>query len=176
MHLQRPGVPSRRAGKRLGNQIGQGNKLAFLSVVGGTPKVRIVNAYLGVQDGGNWFSNSGYLPSRYYYTKFESSKLWDNWEEWTPGKVVDDCKTDEPKDDGEFDWNDYAHCKVCMSKWSVEPDTQVCEICDHCADCLTEYNDCMCYRGSHHESPFQQFAIAQRPYSWERNDDKLKEV
>lgn len=60
------GVPSRRRGKHLGDLITGGNKLIFLSVAGGEPKVRIINAWMGEWEGGVWYSNTGYKASRFW--------------------------------------------------------------------------------------------------------------
>jgi hypothetical protein len=60
------GVPSRRRGKSLGDVIGSGNKLAFLSIASGTPKVRIINAWMGEWEGGVWYSNTGYKARRFW--------------------------------------------------------------------------------------------------------------
>jgi hypothetical protein len=54
------GVPSRAKAKQLGEDIGKGNKLVFLSVRSGRPRVRIVNSGQGVFVGGVWHSNHSF--------------------------------------------------------------------------------------------------------------------
>lgn len=59
--VQNPtGVPSRRGARTLAEHIGSGNKLAFLSVRSGEPRVRLVNSKAGVFVGGVWYSNHGW--------------------------------------------------------------------------------------------------------------------
>lgn len=70
------GVPSRSGGIELGKIIGSTNKLVFLSIKDG-PKVRIVNAHIGVWDNGAWYSNSGYkVPSYSSYSSGSHSALY----------------------------------------------------------------------------------------------------
>jgi predicted glutamine amidotransferase len=61
------GIPSRRQGKYLAKVIGAGNKLVFMSMKTGAPKVRIVNQEAGVWTDGVWFSNTGYKRSKWTY-------------------------------------------------------------------------------------------------------------
>jgi glutamine amidotransferase len=143
-----PGVPSRRRGKAIGRQIGLGNKLVFLSVAEGTPKVRIVNAHLGTHSQGVWFSNDGFIPWR----------NWQGWQDhWSPvggaacgtsitGGIWDDAAEEAPDP---F----WADCSVCGAFQSVDADTSICDICESCADCKCDYVSCLCYRGSHFTDP-----------------------
>lgn len=162
------GIPSRRMGKRLGDQIGLGNKLTFLTVKGGVPKARIINAFLGEWDGANWFSNTGYLPSK--WGSYYSGKTYT----WDPKGEACGAGVDE-----DWQWEDWAKCKLCLENYMVDPETDVCDHCDFCNGCMTTYQDCMCYRGSHHTTPSEKWAIESkptpweqkysRPYSWERD-------
>jgi glutamine amidotransferase len=64
-YLTERGIPSRRGGRMLGEMIGRGNKLVFISVrQPGRPQVRIVNASSGVWDDGVWYSNESYKRAR----------------------------------------------------------------------------------------------------------------
>ena len=54
--------------------VGSGNKLAFLDNAG---YYSIVNARLGLWDGGNWYSNTTYKPyDSPYYTKYDWSDIY----------------------------------------------------------------------------------------------------
>jgi glutamine amidotransferase len=65
-YLTERGVPSRRGGAALGEMIGRGNKLVFISTrLPGRPHIRIVNAQSGVWDDGVWYSNESYKRARY---------------------------------------------------------------------------------------------------------------
>lgn len=59
------GVPSRRGATKIGEAIGKGNKLVFLSVLNGKVVTRIVNVDSGVWDGGVWYSNTWYKQKRF---------------------------------------------------------------------------------------------------------------
>lgn len=138
-YLSPNGVPSRRRGRQLGQLIGSGNKLTFLSVASGTPKVRIINAHLGEHDSGNWFSNSGYLPSRYYYSG--KSHLWDPWDDQYECKPGISTKAEDL-----FDWTEWSDCKFCHGKYMVNPEDNVCEVCDTCNECWDERERCSCQK------------------------------
>lgn len=133
------GVPSRRAAANLGSIIGMGNKLIFLSVATGEPKVRIVNAFLGEQEMGCWFSNTGYQARSYRYGgtwggvgKYGS--VWD-WDE-----IEDEEKS-------LFSRPQYVNkdCQWCKGVETVDTFTSYCDVCDMCADCDSMLRDCSCY-------------------------------
>lgn len=64
-YITERGVPSRRGGKMLGEMIGKGNKLVFLSTrFGGRPMVRIINVDSGTWEGGVWYSNEWFKRKR----------------------------------------------------------------------------------------------------------------
>lgn len=64
-YITERGVPSRRGARALGEMIGRGNKLVFVSVrQPGRPAVRIVNADSGMWSGGVWYSNDWWKRSR----------------------------------------------------------------------------------------------------------------
>lgn len=64
-YITERGVPSRRGGKALGEMIGRGNKLVFISTrMAGRPQVRIINADSGTWDQGVWFSNDWFKRKR----------------------------------------------------------------------------------------------------------------
>jgi len=65
-YLTERGVPSRRGSRALGDMIGKGNKLVFISTrMPGEPHVRIVNASSGTWHEGVWFSNEWFRRKRY---------------------------------------------------------------------------------------------------------------
>lgn len=140
--LTEKGVPSRRGSQRLGSIIGSGNKLTFLSVADGVPRVRIVNAFLGVHSGGVWYSNDGYLPSRWYgrSTRLYGSGGGWNYDLWDD-RPLNSCAPVEPE---EFDWQEWSTCKFCDSKWTVDPDTSHCEVCETCQECWDTADRCEC--------------------------------
>lgn len=130
------GVPSRRKSKELGRLIGTGNKLIFLSVAGGEPKARIVNAYLGEHAHGAWFSNSGYLPSQW------------GWRGWKDSTVTIGRREDAQSAWGaavEVDYHRNLACEFCEAIGGIDPDTQVCAYCEMCHDCQMYLDDCLCY-------------------------------
>lgn len=64
-YLTERGVPSRRGAAALGEMIGRGNKLVFVSTaLEGRVLYRIVNASSGTWDDGVWFSNTSYKERR----------------------------------------------------------------------------------------------------------------
>ena len=133
------GVPSRRAGRKLGKMIGSGNKLVFLSTKSGTPKARIINAHLGEQDSGIWYSNSGYLPLRWSGWKGSPSSLWNN----------DSWAYDTEKADAEW-WAEQDKildetCPSCGSIGHIDRAAGICELCQFCVDCGSDLTDCLCY-------------------------------
>lgn len=132
------GVPSRRIGRQIGKHIGSGNKLVFLSVLSGQPKVRIINSHLGTHDGGVWYSNSGYCERRSY--TYGGSM-------WGGGHYYDKVKVGglgrEPLDE----------CPVCGSVYGVSFDYAWCYDCDYCLDCIEQGAACTCYGSSSSSSP-----------------------
>lgn len=178
------GVPSRRRGIALGQLIGLGNKLLFLSVASGEPKVRIINAWLGEWEGGVWYSNSGYRPFRSYYNtgKYTGYSGWDD--DWTPHSSAQSRRFSTPgfeaggsgvtlwtppakdADDeaessaaGLASGEDTSTCGFCGAKEAVDPLTAICDICETCADCYETAADCMCWSGSHHTKEQRLFDL-----------------
>lgn len=113
---------SRRNRDRLGRWLTWSNKLVVLTV---DPRYRqnayILNEEQGVWDGGVWYSNEDYRPSRYSFMDDES--YWEWWENTARGTA----------------------CGVCLEVDSVDPHTWFCRVCGTCADCGEEALDCMCY-------------------------------
>lgn len=154
------GVPSRRGGKMMGDMIGSGNKLVFLTVKDGTPKVRIVNAHLGTFSGGVWYSNDGFCPweERYsgYTSRWSSSTtgLSNSW-----GGTASSNKFDEPYkpksiQGGGVEGRDY--CGFCQST-DIDLASSMCVTCEMCLDCKDWIGDCSCYL-----SPSEEEAIDAR--------------
>lgn len=136
------GVPSRRGGKALSKLIGSGNKLGFLSVASGQPKVRIINADLGIQDEGVWYSNSGFMP--YVAPKAKSYGSWAGWGGWdkTSSELAEESIfSDDKYMEGYFS----EDCEFCGAMDSIDEAGNFCFICDTCMDCKTHLSDCMCY-------------------------------
>jgi glutamine amidotransferase len=130
------GIPSRRGGKLLGSMIGQGNKLVFMSVRSGEPKVRVVNADAGIQDQGVWYSNSGYIRSK--------------WMDWASGWRSqgsrwsnEDLFKDPYEGEGLYAKNPGV-CDMCGSK-DTDKDNNACWNCGHCLDCYEFAHNCLCY-------------------------------
>lgn len=125
------GVPSRRGGKTMGQMIGSGNKLVFLSVKNGEPKVRIVNAHLGVFTGGVWYSNDGYKDhgwgSRYY------TNGW--WNDYSTIEDTDGRDLPTTKD----------MCPWCQSVDTLDHASDTCTACEVCLTCNKWMGDCDCY-------------------------------
>lgn len=136
--VTRNGVPSRRAAANLGSIIGMGNKLIFLSVATGEPKVRIVNAFLGEQEYGCWFSNTGYQTRSYRYGGT-----------WHGGRYGSAWDMDEVTDEEAsiFHRPQYVNtdCKFCQGVETVDAFTTYCDVCDMCQDCDSILRSCVCY-------------------------------
>lgn len=154
------GVPSRRGAKEIGRRIGAYNKLVFLSVKSGVPKVRIVNASSGQHSGGAWYSNDGYCPRRYTYKPGL----------WTPGTYTgrygsmwppyadDDSFLDKEETKALVVYNGgrsayreedgksyYGHeCDCCGAVGMINVDTDTCEACGVCLDCWNDEEQCSC--------------------------------
>lgn len=127
-------VPSRRGGKALGTMIGSANKLVFLSAQGSKPKARIINSHRGVFTEGVWYSNDGYLPSRWTPAM---SKAFD-WQGWS---WIEEDKT-EARPLGE---RDNERCPGCGALDSVDKAAGMCTYCETCIDCNEWIKDCLCY-------------------------------
>lgn len=139
------GVPSRRGGKTLGSMITEGNKLVFLSVRSGEPKVRVVNAHIGIQDQGVWYSNSGYVRSAWMDW---SRGSWRSSRDYTPiGDLFRDPYAGEFEQD--FDGEGLhlrvrGTCDMCGNK-EVDEEAGTCWHCGHCMDCYEFAHNCMCW-------------------------------
>lgn len=128
------GVPSARSSKRLGTLIGTGNKLVFLSVKGGVPKAKIVNAHCGEFTDGVWYSNSGYKFScSYNQGSFGvGSRSYARGDWWGDEDFVSTRASGTEE------------CPLCKND-EVSLDGRVCDICSYCLDCEVSYTDCMCF-------------------------------
>lgn len=150
-HYTVRGVPSRRQAKTLGGLIGNGNKLIFLSVRGGEPKARIVNAHMGTNAYGAWFSNDGYLPSRWSYSWWRepapstSSRALVLEDEEIPSRWITEAE--------EREYYKTLECPGCKSIGSIEVVSQVCEYCETCYDCGTDVAECLCWSSSSQHQP-----------------------
>lgn len=137
------GVPSRRGAQTLSRMIGGGNKLAFLSVKSGQPKLRLVNAHLGNQSEGVWYSNSGYKWSyggAYKRSDWRSDSWWgEEWDAhtraWVPSRALEK-RTSEGVE----------VCPMCTGQ--VDAAAMLCLDCDFCLDCEEYLDSCQCYLGS----------------------------
>jgi glutamine amidotransferase len=150
------GVPSPRGSKQLGKTIGSGNKLVFLSVKSGQPKVRIVNAHLGIQSGGVWYSNSGFRwASRSTGSSWSSrgsSSWWGDedywWRDkdglWRQGTSYEDMGHGTISVIGGKKEDPLA-CPSCESVAGVDEASMVCWACDYCLDCNEFLDLCDCH-------------------------------
>lgn len=187
------GVPSRRRGKNLGDIIGGGNKLIFLSIAGGQPKVRIINAWLGEWEGGVWYSNTGYKASRFWGGSVGSRAAcatgWD-WDEddWDPSfglnytqwknahglgdttreAILNGVAQIETIVDGEIVGNgsDENDCPFCGAVDAIDPLISICKICASCIDCAETAADCQCYSIPHQQKAADLFALPELPSGW----------
>lgn len=134
------GVPSRRGANYLSTLIGNTNKLVFLSTRSGKPKVRIVNAHLGIQTGGIWYSNDGY----------EWDSRWGNWKKGHIGfRDERDYYADADRYSGMqiVKYGDsFEECPECGDNGDVDTHFGACWNCNTCLDCLGNWNFCRCYR------------------------------
>lgn len=141
------GVPSRRGGKQIGDMIGSGNKLVFLTAKDGQPKVRIVNAHQGIFTEGVWYSNSG----------FQDNSTW-NWRYWNkfegvgqaPSTSASSSSTRSEVGTGESGsglvfLNKDADCSHCGEINAIDNAARVCTECEFCADCHEYISNCFCY-------------------------------
>jgi glutamine amidotransferase len=132
--LSPSGVPSRRGAKTLGKMIGSFNKLIVLTAANGEPRARIINAHMGTHADGVWYSNDGYLPSRYN---------WRTWNQWTD----EDEKRWQASDSTTF-WRGQEfsdeQCEVCFSRGSIAFDTGWCDHCHWCSTCYSVQELCSC--------------------------------
>lgn len=133
----RKGVPSLRGGKQLAAMVGSYNKLVFLSVKSGTPAVRIVNADLGVSEGGVWYSNSGF---HWGYSRTPSAPA---------GGVAGGAWWDEDwyvkmRERAGLSTNQPAECPMCLSL-EIDAAANICLDCDFCLDCNEYLVSCLCY-------------------------------
>lgn len=144
-YLGERGVPSRRHGRYLGNLIGGGNKLVFLTAKGGQPKVRIVNAHLGVFTEGVWYSNDGYRTYHHYRstnTKWDSK--WDD-DGLAYGNYSSKSNVIGGSKDGAIT-SEELDCGYCGGEGTIDLAAGVCKTCEICLDCK-EYLGvgCMCH-------------------------------
>lgn len=146
------GIPSRRQGKRLGEVIGAGNKFIIMSVASGKPRVRIINAHMGEHSGGAWYSNSGYIASKWTYRgtyNYGHGNWWDDDERWGGGygRNVTTFGRGERSlcevDSKDWQYSD-SPCEVCLTTGSVSLDTDLCEACGVCQSCWNEDKFCSC--------------------------------
>lgn len=149
------GVPSRRGGAMLGNIIGGGNKLVFLSVRSGQPKVRIVNVNQGIQTEGVWYSNDGYRTS-YAWLGYARRRSLDNYE-WVNDRARETGWSD-PLGDG-FEGKELvpyeSNCPECGSE-DIDREMGMCLECLSCLDCHDNFAYCMCWRPSGMRSPMSE--------------------
>lgn len=153
------GVPSRRGAARLGSMIGSGNKLVFVSVRSGQPKVRIVNSDAGIQTGGVWYSNSGYLTDYSWYGWSNRGKGgtytiggqrdtgWKNVAWGMDGDpYYDDEKVTDIEPGKELEvWSGPSRCDNCGGQ-DLDHEIGICMDCITCLDCKDNYQFCLCYR------------------------------
>jgi hypothetical protein len=155
------GVPSRRGAKILGNRIGLGNKLVYISVRSGQPKVRIVNAGQGIHADGVWYSNSGYLTDYSWYGIGSRARR-------RPMDDYDWAETEADRQQSQG-WADYMDARdketgkevvlyedtPCDSCGSTNLDSEIgmCNACGTCLDCHDNFAYCMCWRPSGMRAP-----------------------
>lgn len=161
-YMTATGVPSRRGSKELGKRIGLGNKLVFLSVASGKPKVRIVNADMGTHSGGVWYSNDGFKPSKYTWRNWDSGKHTSYWDAdewaWENGRyvskqtcgtpmVLGSRKEEEGEEESLFSDNGFADyaCETCDMRQTIYLNTGICQACGSCEVCFEEERDCDCW-------------------------------
>lgn len=179
------GVPSRRGAARLGNMITSANKLVFVSVKSGEPKVRIVNAGQGINEEGVWYSNTGFMTS-YSWLGMGSGKWrgqqviggqrysgWSNgWDDYIPDEKVSDLTGKEivlyDAEGKEIDVPDPLpmKCPTCDSP-DLDRELGICMQCVTCLDCLDNYSYCLCWKGgSFSEKSWENTAQGK----WEREN------
>jgi hypothetical protein len=117
------GIPSRRRGAQLASLIGGGNKLVFLSVKSGAPKVRLVNADAGCWTKGVWYSNTGYQTDP-------------SWKAWRMASTTSatPSKARLVKD---------LACDACGS-WDIDDELGTCWHCGTCLQCFDNFAYCAC--------------------------------
>ena len=147
------GVPSRRVARRLAEEIGYGNKLAFLGV---GPVVRIINAWAGEWSGGVWYSNGGYKRARFNYRAWRESagSAVGAWQvESKPREVspngypcaIEPARTFEPVTrPGVVMRAGVATCGGCGGL-GLDFRNGVCRDCWYCLDCNSKLVDCDCF-------------------------------
>jgi len=140
------GVPSRRGAAVLGRRIGTGNKLVFISTRSGTPKVRIVNADSGIQTGGLWYSNSGYLTDYSWYgTSVRRPMDRYDWAETTADREARAGWAEYTDEGKELVPYVPSPCGECRST-DLDEEIGMCNSCTTCLDCHDNFAYCMCWR------------------------------
>jgi hypothetical protein len=140
------GVPSRRGAAVLGRRIGTGNKLVFISTRSGTPKVRIVNSDSGIQTGGLWYSNSGYLTDYSWYgTSVRRPMDRYDWAETMADREARDGWAEYMDDGKEVVPYIPSPCAECGST-DLDEEIGMCNSCSTCLDCHDNFAYCMCWR------------------------------
>ena len=127
-HLNHSGLPSRRTAAKVASIIGHYNKVAFLSVATGKPKVRILNSEEGVWDSGCWFSNTSYIKPTWAAAYRPLGSTWNTW------------------DKGPLLLLNRAH-EECLWGGSYDSITfhRYCTECLTCQDCGERVAECLCY-------------------------------
>lgn len=145
LHTQN-GVPSRRGGKAMGQMIGLGNKLVFLTAKDGNPKVRIVNAHLGVFTEGVWYSNDGYMD--HFWGGWSGGSHWSS-DYTSSGTVTSNGTTLTTVEDTDgLDLPSGAtkdQCPWCKQFDTIDKASDTCAACEVCLSCNEWMGDCDCY-------------------------------
>jgi glutamine amidotransferase len=141
------GVPSRRGGKAMGTMIGNGNKLVFLTAKNGQPKVRIVNAHMGVFTDGVWYSNDGYKPT-YWGSGYGGTSRWDDDYAYFPKDGSTSSSTGTSASFEDSDGADLPSgkesCRWCGGS-NIDVASDICLMCEVCLSCNEWMGDCDCY-------------------------------
>lgn len=143
---------SRKARRRLRKYMGNGNKIALLSMDERmeTPYI-ILNEHLGHWREGTWYSNDSYefRPRYWSYTSAYKSRTydWDDEEDNTAGKDSSDSKR---TNDTYFDW-----CRSCGDTLSEEDVFfwGYCQTCNSCSMCAEKKDLCLCFHGESKSMP-----------------------
>lgn len=141
------GIPSRRGGGDLGRIIGMGNKLVFLSVRSGEPKVRIINADAGHWEEGVWYSNDGHRP-HYLGRKGKgagthySDNWWNDDDQWVKGEDNIWRRQSKPS---VYDTMVCPYCEKHGEEGEVDWVSMTCKVCWTCLDCEQVIDDCLCF-------------------------------
>ena len=131
----------------------------------------IFNERLGTWHDGEWHSNNSHTT---YYGSYTTSsrfgKYEDEWDDVRPKGIRrwwEDAKSGESGHSANTSTNRNillnrgTACVVCLVRGEIDADTNICQVCKTCQDCLAGQVVCLCY------SP----DTSRRPSQWDRDDE-----